>query len=181
MEVQTANPVIIQSWEEPLNEGDRGVLRNLRNRKLYYFIVLPYLVILLTIFVAVMEGLSGTSVTGVKFNVELVSRVLPVFIPLSLILATVFFYRYFRQTAFRLIKDLKLDKKVIIQFPCTKYEMAFFNKYYVKTPLESKQVVQVSKETFLSLEPTETLFFEYAPHSSTIFVLRDGERVLEYF
>jgi len=94
---------------------------------------------------------------------------------------TIFFLKYYFETVHRYNKDLKANQKKIIEFECTKYQMPFFNRYYLKTPVEQKQVVEISKDIFESLRDNENLFFEIAPYSSNIFGLKRGDEKISYF
>jgi hypothetical protein len=175
--LQPAGSYIVQTYHRILSAEDRLQLLNLRNRKRLYLFS-TYGVFLLVFSYAWLYGFSGGR--G-HIKPEQFERVAPIFFSFSFILLTVFFVRYWMQTVHQFNKDLRRNEKEVIEFACTKYQMGFFNRYYLKTPLEKKQVVEISKETFEKLFPAQNLVFEVAPYSKTIFNLKAGGENIHYW
>jgi hypothetical protein len=117
----------------------------------------------------------------VKIESERAKKVAPVLFSFFFLALTIFFIKYYLETVHLYNKDIKGDKKNIVEFECIKYQMPFFNRYYLKTPVEQKQVVEINKDTFEKLGEKESLFFEIAPYSSKILNLKSKEAVITYW
>ena len=183
----TTGTIIVQTNSAPLTNENRKILITLRNRKLKYLLT-TYLSLLCVLamawVIAVSGGLNRKSVllnNSVKVEAKKAQIVAPVLFSFFILVLTIFFLKYYFQTVHRYNKDIKANLKNIIEFESTKYSMPVFNRYYLKTPVEQKQVVEISKDIYESLKDHEKLFFEIAPFSSHIFDLKKGDRSISYF
>jgi len=56
--------------------------------------------------------------------------------------------------------------------------MAFFDKYFIGTPIFKKQQIQVDKADFYNISDDKRLILELAPHSQTTYILpNNGEEI----
>lgn len=59
--------------------------------------------------------------------------------------------------------------------------MAFFNKYYISTPIRKKQQVQIAKDDFHSITDNSPLILELAPDSQSILRLVNNGKEIKYY
>jgi len=62
-----------------------------------------------------------------------------------------------------------------------KTEMAFFNKYFIATPVFRKQQVQIAREDFYSITDDKTLILELAPNSQAILRFTNNGKEIGFY
>ena len=107
--------------------------------------------------------------------------VAPYFCIFLFLLSTIFFGRYYFQSLHPIVKDIKKRKKSLIFYKPKKSAMAFFNRYYLSTPLFEKQQIEVSREDFESIGESDLLCLESGPESNFILSLRNGEKKINFY
>ena len=179
---------IIRTEEEKLSEKDRADLRAKRNKKLLYLLTayIPLALILLYVY------LSGPSVAYRDSNpyprheitdddIKNFSIAAPLICGFLFLMLTGFFLHYYLQSVAPLIKDLRTDKKLLLFIKSEKTEMAFFNKYFISTPIFKKQQVQIAKEDFYNISNDKPLILEVAPHSQAILRLTNDSKEITFY
>jgi hypothetical protein len=109
------------------------------------------------------------------------SKLAPYFSAFVLLMSTIFFGRIFYQSILPLIKDIKQKTKTLLYFKPGKSAMAFFNKYYISTPLYQKQLVEVSREDFDSIKEEDELHIGVGSSSMFILGLYKGDKMVTYY
>jgi hypothetical protein len=166
---------IIKTEEQPLSGTDLSILTAKRNKQLSFLLYsyIPLAAILLYVFI---DGIAVISrekfpYQKMEFSDEEEARfhlVAPYVCAFLFLLLTIFFIRFYLQTLAPLIKDVKQKKKLLLHYIPEKTEMAFFNRYYLSSPVVKKQQVEISREDFMSLPQQGNLVIEVLPHSQTI-------------
>jgi hypothetical protein len=85
------------------------------------------------------------------------------------ILLTIYFTRYFLQSAYPLFKDLKLGKKTIIYFEPGKYQTPFFAEYYMCLPSLKNPLLRIDKAMYDAIQPGCTARLALSVYSNFIF------------
>jgi len=179
---------IITTTEQPLSQKDREELIAKRNKKAFYVFsaYIPLALILVYVF------FSGPSVVYrdkypypkheiTDDDLSNFNTAAPLVCGFFFLLLTGFFIHYYLQTVAPLIKDLRKNKKLLIQINPEKTEMAFFNKYFITTPIFKKQQVQVEKADFYNISDDKPLVLELAPYSQAILrFTNDGKEITYY-
>ena len=80
-----------------------------------------------------------------------------------------------------LVQDLGAEKITTFQACPAKNPMAFFNKYYLSTPLFQNQQIEVSREDFDSITDHDELHIEMGPRSTYILRLCNGDKEIKYY
>ena len=179
---------IITTTEQPLSEKDRSELIAKRNKKAFFLFsaYIPLALILAFVF------FSGPSVVYqdkypypkheiTEDDVKNFNIAAPLVCGFFFLLLTIFFMHYYMQTVSPLIKDLRKNKKLLLQIKPEKTEMAFFNKYFIATPIFKKQQVQVEKTDFHNISDNKPLVLELAPHSQTILRFTNNDEEISYY
>ncbi|MGZ8541391.1 MAG: hypothetical protein ACXWV6_12120, partial [Chitinophagaceae bacterium] len=94
---------------------------------------------------------------------------------------TIFFSRLYLQTAAPLITDLRKNKKLLLYIKPEKSEMAFLNRYYIYTPIQKKQQVQIAKDDYYAIADSSILVMEVAPRSQNILRLTNNGKQITYY
>lgn len=94
---------------------------------------------------------------------------------------TLFFIRFYLQTAAPFIKDIKQNKKLLLYIKPEKTEMAFFNKYYITTPVQKKQQVQIDSKDFNNLTGHSNLILEIATNSQIMLRLTSNGKEIRFY
>jgi hypothetical protein len=179
---------IIRTEEEKLSEKDRADLLAKRNKKLLYLLTayIPLALILSYVY------FSGPSVAYRDNNpyprheitdddIKNFSIAAPLICGFLFLMLTGFFLHYYLQSVAPLLKDLRNGKKLLLFIKPEKTEMAFFNKYFIATPIFKKQQVQISREDFNNITSDKPLILELAPHSHAILrFTNDGKEITFY-
>src|SRR5262245_43046298 len=136
---------IINTTEEPLSEKDRTELIAKRNKKAFHVFsaYIPLALILVYVF---FSGPSGVYQEKYPYpeheitydDVSNFNIAAPWTCGFFFLLLTGFFIHYYLQTVAPLIKDLRMNKKLLLQIKPEKTEMVFFNKYFISTPIFKK-------------------------------------------
>ena len=179
---------ILKSEEQLLSGTDRAHLILKRNKQLIYLLVayVPLALILAFVF------FSGPSVVYreqypfpeheiTEDDINQFYLVAPFVCGFLLLLLTFFFILYYLQTAAPLIKDIRKNKKLLLHIRPEKTEMAFFNKYYISTPIGNKQQVRIGKDDFFNITDNNFLILELAPHSQSILRLVNNGKEISYY
>lgn len=153
---------------QPLNEADNKMLNNLLTRR-RMFTLSTYGGLFAILIMAFFKSYDRFADRG---ELLLFNRVSLFFFPIAFLALTGYFIKYYIDEVHVFEKDLKLQQKEAITFHIVKYHMPFFNRYYIKTPLEQKQVVEVSAETYSGIPEKGFLTFDIAKYSETILRLR---------
>jgi hypothetical protein len=153
---------------QPFNEADNKMLNNLLTRR-RMFTLSTYGGLSGIIIVAFFKSYDRFADHG---EILLFNRVSLYFYPIVFLALTGYFIKYYLDEVHTFEKDIKLQQKESVTFHIVKYQMPFFNHYYIKSPLEQKQVVEVSAETYRSIPEKGFLTFDIAKHSETILRLR---------
>jgi len=179
---------IITTTEQLLSEKDRKELIAKRNKKAFYVFsaYVPLALILAYVF------FTGPSVVYrdkypypkheiTDDDVSNYNIAAPLACGFFFLLLTGYFIHYYLQTVAPLVKDLRKNKKLLLQIKPEKTEMAFFNKYFIATPIFKKQQVQVEKSDFYNISDDKSLVLELAPHSLAILrFTNDGKEITHY-
>jgi len=180
---------IIKTEEALLSESDRANLTLKRNKQLTYLLssYIPLALILVYVFI---NGLA-VIYREKKFpyqqheidedDITKFALVAPYVCGFFFLMLTLFFIRFFLQTAAPLIKDIKQNKKLLLYIKPEKTEMAFFNKYYITTPVQKKQQVQIDSEDFNNITGQSDLILEIAPHSQIILRLTNNGKEIRFY
>lgn len=107
-------------------------------------------------------------------------QVAPYLSSFILLMATIYFGKIFYQTILPLLRDIKQKTKTLIYFQPKKSVMAFFNRYYISTPLFENQQIELSREDFDSVREDAELHLEVGSHSLLVLRLCNGERQIKY-
>ena len=176
-------------WEEHvLSETDRASLIAKRNKQIVFLLwsYVPLALILVYVFVNGLAVIYREKYPYPKHEIdeEDITRfalVAPYVCGFFFLMLTFFFIRYYLQTAAPLIKDLKKSKKLLIYIKPEKTEMAFFNKYYISTPIRKKQQVQIDRDDFHNITDNNSLMLELAPHSQAILRIVSNGKEIKYY
>ena len=182
------NERILTTREQPLSQKDRRELIARRNKKAFYVFsaYIPLALILVYVF------FSGPSVVYrdnypypkheiTDDDVSNYNIAAPLVCGFFFLLLTGFFIQYYLQTVAPLIKDLRKNKKLLLQIKPEKTEMAFFDKYFIATPIFKKQQIQVDKVDYYNISDDKSLILELAPHSHAILrFTNNGEEITYY-
>ena len=179
---------IITTTEQPLSEKDSTELIAKRNKKAFYVFsaYIPLALILVYVFLTGPAGVYHDKSPYPKHeitddDVNNFNIAAPFVCGFFFLLLTGYFIHYYLQTVAPLIKDLRKNKKLLLQIKPEKTEMAFFNKYFITTPIFKKQQVQVGKSDFYSISDDNPLILELAPHSQAILrFTNDGKEITCY-
>ena len=179
---------IIRTEEEKLSEKDRADLLAKRNKKLLHLLTayIPLALILLYVYI------SGPSVVYrenyphpeheiTDDDIENFNMAAPLICGFLFLMLTAFFLRYYLQSVAPLTKDIRKNKKLLLHIKPEKTEMAFFNKYFIATPIFKKQQVEIAKEDFYNIADDKPLILELAPHSQAVLrFTNDGKEITFY-
>ncbi|MDX1954953.1 MAG: hypothetical protein SFU20_05420 [Chitinophagaceae bacterium] len=165
------------SRDLPLSNEDKMVLYQLWQKKSAY-IGLTYLSLIGIIILAIIQGYGRTSKLKLE---EQFFHVVPFFGIGAFSLLTFYFYRFYRKEAHGFRRDLQKGIKKEIAFSLVKHEMPVFSKFFVRTPIEQHQLIQLNREDFEMLLEGGTLIFEVFPESNHIHKLRFGDKEIKYF
>jgi ABC-type antimicrobial peptide transport system permease subunit len=183
---------ISRTEERPLSNEDVALLKAKRNKQLTFLLsgYLPF--IAFGLFILFMGPYSLNTprrrIMGefTKINIDDAEKirfwtVAPWFLGFMFILLSIYFARLYFQSLKPLSKDIKLNKKQLLFFKPVKNSMAFFNKYYLSTPLYQNQQIEVSREAFESINDNDELHLEVGPDSTFIFRLCNGNKEIKYY
>jgi hypothetical protein len=107
--------------------------------------------------------------------------VAPWFVAGGFVLLTIYFARLYLQSIRPLSQDINLNKKELLFFRPAKNPMAFFNKYYLSTPLYLNQQIEVNREDFERIGDNDELHIEVGPRSTYILRLCHGKNQINYY
>lgn len=172
---------ITKTEEQLLSNTDRAELIRKRNKQLIYLFLAYTPLALLLVFVY-FEGPSIIYRDQFPYpkheiteeEIEQFNLVAPYTCGFFFLLLTIFFSRLYLQTAAPLITDLRKNKKLLLYIKTEKSEMAFLNKYYISTPIQKKQQVQIAKDDFYTITDSSALVMEVAPRSQNILRLTNN-------
>jgi hypothetical protein len=183
---------ISRTEEKPLSGEDLALLKAKKNKQLIFLLsgYLPF--IAFGLFILIMGPYSLNTprrqIMGefTKLNIDEEQKgrfwtVAPWFLGFMFILLTIYFGRLYFQSIKPLMKDIKLNKKQLFFFKPVKNPMAFFNKYYLSTPLYQNQQIEVSREDFESIHDNDELHLEVGPDSTFILRLCNGNKEIKYY
>ena len=182
---------ISRSEERLLSNEDMVILRAKRNKQLIFLLsgYLPFIAFGLFILIMGPYSLKTSprrimgEFTKINIDDEQKSRfwaVAPWFLGFMFILLTIYFTRLYFQSIKPLSKDIQFNKKQLLFFKPVKNPMAFFNKYYLSTPLYQNQQIEISREDFDSIHDNDELYLEVGPNSTFILRLCNGDKEIRY-
>jgi hypothetical protein len=180
---------IVSQAEKPLSAKDIQLLKNNRNKQ-FLFLLSAYLPLVCIGIFVLLEGPQSlnegrhSSNYQVHLNAKLRSRfwtVAPYVLSFFFIMLTFYFGKLYFQTIRPLNMDLKKGMKDLFFFKPAKNPMAFFNKYYLSTPLYNNQQIEVSREDFENIATTDELCLEVGPASKYILRLMNREKEINYY
>jgi hypothetical protein len=183
---------ISRTEERPLSDDDLALLKAKRNKQLLFLLsgYLPFIAFALFILLMGPYSLNTNrrgimrDVTKLDIGEDQSSRfwtVAPYFLGFMFILLTIYFARLYFQSLKPLMKDIKVNNKQLLYFKPVKNPMAFFNKYYLSTPLFQNQQIEVSRDDFESIHDNDELHLEVGPESTFILRLCNGNKEIKYF
>lgn len=108
------------------------------------------------------------------------AKLAPYFCSFVFLMSTIFFGKIFYQTILPILKDIKQKTKTLIYYTPHKSAMAFFNRYYLSTPLFNNQQVEVSSEAFNSIAEHEEICLEAGKYSLFVLGLKKGDKKIDY-
>jgi len=176
-------------WEEHvLSETDRASLIAKRNKQIVFLLwsYVPLALILVYVFVNGLAVIYREKYPYPKHEIdeEDITRfalVAPYVCGFFFLMLTVFFIHYYLQTVAPLVKDINKGKKHLLYIKSEKTEMAFFNKYYISSPIGKKQQIQIDREDFHNITDTNSPCLELAPHSETILRIVNNGKEIKYY
>ena len=179
---------IIKTEEQLLSESDRANLITKRNKQLIYLLssYVPLALILAYVFFSGLSVIYREKYPYPKHKIDEediknFALVVPYVCGFFFLMLTFFFSRYYLQTAAALIKDIQKNKKLLLYIKPEKTEMAFFNKYYIATPIRKKQQVQFDKDDFHNITDNDFLILELTPHSQSILRIVNNGKEIKYY
>jgi hypothetical protein len=179
---------IIKTEEQPLSASDKTKLIAKRNRQLKFLSIsyIPLALILAYVFVSgpavvYREKHSYPKHEITEDDISNFNKAAPYVCGFLFLLLTIFFIRYYLQTAAPLIKDIKGNKKLLLSVNPEKTDMGFFNKYYITTPIFKKQQLSVSKDDFYMISNNDPLILELTPHSLEILKITSNEKQILFY
>lgn len=177
--------------EKPLSKNDLELLKTKRNKQFLFLLsgYLPFIAFVLYFLIIGPDSLnigrsSGLWRSKITIDDEQKNRfwtIAPYFVAFIFLILNIYFAKLYFQSIQPLIKDIKLNKKQLLFFKSVKSPMAFFNKYYLSTPLYQNQQIEVSREDFDNITETNQLCLEVGPNSTFIFRLLNGEKEIKYY
>jgi hypothetical protein len=182
---------ISRTEEGPLAKEDMELLKTRRNKQ-FLFLLSGYLPFILFGLYILLMG-PGSLNTGrgsgpfrhqITIDENTKSRfwtVAPWFVGFLFIMLNIYFAKLYFQTLRPLIKDISSNKKQLLFFRPAKSEMAFFNRYYLSTPLYQNQQIEVSREDFAGIVDNDELCLEVGPQSNCIFRLSYRNKEIKYY
>jgi hypothetical protein len=96
------------------------------------------------------------------------------------LMATIFFGKIFYQTVLPLLKDIKHKTKTLVFYKPQKTAMAFFNRYYISTPLFTKRRIEIDRNDFDVISDTENICLEVSKSSLSILQLKVNNKQINY-
>jgi hypothetical protein len=182
---------ISRTEDRPLAKEDVEVLKTRRNKQLLFLLsgYLPFILFGLYILLMGPGSLNtgrGSGMLRHQMTIDEHTKsnfwtVAPWFIGFLFIMLNIYFAKLYFQTLRPLIKDIRENKKQLLFFRPAKSEMAFFNRYYLSTPLYQNQQIEVSREDFASISDNDELCLEVGPHSNCIFRLCHRDKQINYY
>jgi hypothetical protein len=174
---------ILKTGETLLTDDDRINLVHKRNKQ-FRFLFVSYMPLALIIAYVFFSGVDVVYREHFPYqehepdeeDVKNFSIVAPYTCGILFLLLTGFFVRYYLQTTATLIKDIRKNKKLLLSIKVEKSDMSFFNKYYLGTPVRTKQQVLVEKDDFHNIQEDSRLVLEIAPYSQTILRITNNEQ-----
>jgi len=174
--------------EELLSPDDNLVLKDKRDRRFFFLMsgYLPLLGVCAFLFLYGPDVLNFRHTRFQRMNITEDVRgrfwtIAPYFAIFFFLMATMLFAKFYFESLHPLIKDLKKGKKTLIFYKPKKTEMAFFNRFYLSTPLYNNQQIEVSREDFYSIDETVLLCLEMGSDSNFILRLRNGEKKINFY
>lgn len=163
---------ILQTTEQPLSETDLSLLQTRRNKQLIYLLS-TYLALAAVLLYTLIDGVSVINGRVSRFrnsrlseeDIERFHLIAPYFCGIFFVILTIYFIRCYQRTLVPVIRELREKKKILLYFIPEKNEMAFFNRYYLSTPVMKKQQIEVSREDFYRIPAGEKLILEMTPYS----------------
>jgi hypothetical protein len=183
---------ISRTEEKPFSKEDLDSLKAKRNKQFLFLLsgYLPFIAFGLYILLMGPNSLNTSHNSGImpyrriKINDDTKTRfwtVAPYFLGFMFILLNVYFGKLYFQSLRPLLKDIKMGRKQLLFFKPVKNPMAFFNKYYLSTPLYQNQQIEVSREDFNSISDYDELHLEVGPNSTFILRLCNGDKEIKYY
>jgi hypothetical protein len=178
---------ILNTEERPLSDNDLAILKTRRNKQ-FQFLLSAYLPLAAILLYMTIDGLNflqrerGRLRSRLEFDDEDISQyhlVAPYVYGFFFLILTIYFTRLYMQSLAPVIKDIKMNKKTVLHYIPEKTEMAFFNRYYLSSPIFKKQQIEVSREDFHALPPGKTLMLEMAPGSQIVLRFKTDEREIK--
>jgi hypothetical protein len=167
--------------ELPMTETDLHFLKMRRNRQLI-LIIPPYLALLcvgLFVWFSGPDSLAGNHED--EEDIQMFWKLAPYVVGFFIFMATIYFAKQFAQSIYPLIRDINTGKKLMIYFTPAKNKMAYFNRYYLSTPLFSNQQIEVSSGDFEMIADSALLCLETGPKSQIVLRLCEGVKEIKYF
>src|SRR5688500_1530439 len=166
---------ITKTEEQLLSSSDRAGLKRKRNKQLIY-LFLAYTPLALILVIVFFEGPSIIYRDRFPYpkheiteeEIEQFNLVAPYTCGFFFLFLTIFFSRLYLQTAAPLNTEHRKNKMMLLYIKHEKSEMAFLNKYYITTPIQKKQQVQIAKDDFYAITDSSVLVMEVAPRSQNI-------------
>ena len=97
------------------------------------------------------------------------------------LMATIFFGKIFYQSILPVIKDIKHKTKTLVFYKPQKTAMAFFNRYYISTPLFAKRSIEIDGNDFNVISDTENVCLEVSKSSLFILHLRVNDKQINFY
>ena len=179
---------VLKTEEQLLSVPDKAELIKRRNKQLA-FLLLAYVPLALILLFVYLDGLSIINRDRFPYqkhettdeDIENFNLAAPYTCGVFFLLLTLFFVKIYIQTIAPLIKDIRKNKKLLLYIKPEKSEMAFFNKYYISTPIRNKQQVQINKDDFYSITNDSDLIVELAPESQNILRLTNNGNQITFY
>ena len=177
---------IIRTIITPLTDSDRNKLNNRKNEQLL-IILFAYLFIS-GICLFFWNAGSSMNLDNKSFRInfsnsetESFQRTVPYICGSILIVTTFFFIKFLVQSIIPLTRDIRNGKKFLLYFIPEKSKNAELNNYFLTTPLNKNQEVEISQEEFESLSEKTELCLEILPISVHVLRLTNGQKVIRYY
>lgn len=182
---------ISHTEEKPLSNEDLELLKTKRNKQLLFLLsgYFPFIVFGIYILLMGPGSLNTGRTSGLWRNKITINEntkshfwnVAPYFVAFIFILLNIYFGKLYFQSINPLMKDIKENTVQLLFFKPVKNPMAFFNKYYLSTPLYQNQQIEISREDFESINDNDELTLEVGPNSTCIFRLCNGNKEINYY
>ena len=186
---QAQEPIqaILLTEQQPLTQAEKTILKRIAKKKLRSM-ALVYAVLVGVLILAWLNGpTSGrraysrnSSPEAIEERWERFRVVAPIVISFFFTVLTIYFYRYFRQTVYRFLRDIKVGKKDLVYFEPSVYKTPFFESYYIQTILRKRPTIKVSKEFYEQVHPESRACLAISQHAKFVFYLKVDDQQINF-